>query len=283
MSYATAVLADSPVGFWRLIESSGTTAVDSSPNGRNGVYGSSMVIGQDARLIGLGGGKADSLCVSFPGNSNGVVTLPTSVGDFEYNQPFTVECWFADIGFLTTNLGIISKGSSSNAWSMYAYQGHFSFLMNNGTSNYTNSSPNATYSAGAWVHLVMVWDGSGSFVNGASWYVNGKVLLGTGYGTVSSGTVKNSSNALLGNSTSYYANNIRLNDMAVYSGALSQARITEHYLSAAPLYAAANPQASSVPVHHSASRPMKNIISTATGTGGTMKNLKRTRTNPRTN
>lgn len=35
-SYSAAVLADSPVGYWRLNESSGTTATDSSSGGHNG-------------------------------------------------------------------------------------------------------------------------------------------------------------------------------------------------------------------------------------------------------
>ncbi len=38
MAYKDLVLEDAPVGYWRLNETSGTTAVDSSGNNRNGTY-----------------------------------------------------------------------------------------------------------------------------------------------------------------------------------------------------------------------------------------------------
>lgn len=42
-AYITAVLADSPLGYWRLGESSGTTANDSSGNARHGTYAGSTL------------------------------------------------------------------------------------------------------------------------------------------------------------------------------------------------------------------------------------------------
>ncbi len=47
MSYPAAVLADSPLGYWRFEETSGTTAADSSGNGRDGTYVNGNAFGYD--------------------------------------------------------------------------------------------------------------------------------------------------------------------------------------------------------------------------------------------
>jgi alpha-L-fucosidase len=46
MPYSTQVLADTPVGYWRLGESSGTSAADASGNGLTGTYEGSFSLGQ---------------------------------------------------------------------------------------------------------------------------------------------------------------------------------------------------------------------------------------------
>ncbi|MBI2606974.1 MAG: LamG domain-containing protein, partial [Deltaproteobacteria bacterium] len=45
-SYSQAVLADNPVGYWRLNETSGTSASDSSGNAQTGTYTNSPTLGQ---------------------------------------------------------------------------------------------------------------------------------------------------------------------------------------------------------------------------------------------
>ena len=51
-SYRDAVLADSPAGYWRLGETSGTTAADTSGNGRTGSYLNTPTLGQAGALTG---------------------------------------------------------------------------------------------------------------------------------------------------------------------------------------------------------------------------------------
>src|SRR5262245_26520218 len=50
-SYAGVVLSDGPVGYWRLGELAGTTASDSSGNGRNGTYVLACALGQPGALL----------------------------------------------------------------------------------------------------------------------------------------------------------------------------------------------------------------------------------------
>src|SRR5215831_14920886 len=50
-AYSSAVLADHPVAYYRLGETSGTTAVDSSGNGSNGTYVGGVALGQPGALL----------------------------------------------------------------------------------------------------------------------------------------------------------------------------------------------------------------------------------------
>ena len=51
-SYSAAVLADGPLAYYRLGDSSGTTMTDSSGNGRNGTYAGSPTLGAPGLVIG---------------------------------------------------------------------------------------------------------------------------------------------------------------------------------------------------------------------------------------
>ncbi|MDJ0710061.1 MAG: RHS repeat-associated core domain-containing protein [Woeseiaceae bacterium] len=50
--YAGMILSDSPLGYWRLGESSGTTAIDASGNGGDGTYVGPTVLGQAGLVAG---------------------------------------------------------------------------------------------------------------------------------------------------------------------------------------------------------------------------------------
>src|SRR5215469_15882953 len=50
-NYEAAVLSDHPAAYYRLGETSGTTAVDSSGNGHNGAYSGGVTFGQPGPLF----------------------------------------------------------------------------------------------------------------------------------------------------------------------------------------------------------------------------------------
>ena len=82
-TYRDSVLADGPVGYWRLGDTSATNATDSSGNGRVGTYETPYTLGATSLLTG----DADP-AVAFTG---GRVTLPTSLNPWAGD--FTVEAW----------------------------------------------------------------------------------------------------------------------------------------------------------------------------------------------
>jgi hypothetical protein len=49
--YADAVLADNPVGYWRLGETNGSVALDSAPNGLNGMYNGGVSLSHMGAIV----------------------------------------------------------------------------------------------------------------------------------------------------------------------------------------------------------------------------------------
>ena len=84
MPYASAVLADSPVHYYRLNEPSGTSAVDSGSGANNGTY-VSCALNQGSFVQN----DAAAASVGFNG-STAEVDCPTK---FPCVGPFTVEGW----------------------------------------------------------------------------------------------------------------------------------------------------------------------------------------------
>jgi hypothetical protein len=69
-AFANEVVADGPVGYWRLGESHGQPAADSSPNGNHGTYNGGITVG----LPGFQGGDTAAL---FDG-ATGIIRVPNS-------------------------------------------------------------------------------------------------------------------------------------------------------------------------------------------------------------
>jgi hypothetical protein len=71
-AFENEVIADGPVGYWRLRESTGQTAADSSPNGNDGTYNGGITLGR--RLPGFLVGDTAAL---FDG-ATGIIRIPNS-------------------------------------------------------------------------------------------------------------------------------------------------------------------------------------------------------------
>jgi Concanavalin A-like lectin/glucanases superfamily len=102
--YSSAVLADSPAGYWPLNESSGTTAFDLSGNGNNGTYSGSFTVGNAGLLLGT----ADT-CANFTGGKMvvpDVAPLRLGAGNI------SIECWI-NVSSLAAYASLFDAGSSA--------------------------------------------------------------------------------------------------------------------------------------------------------------------------
>ena len=84
--YPAVVQSHTPIGYWRLNETSGTTAADSSGNGRSGTYTGGYTLAQTTALVG-----DEGTAVTLNGTS-GYVNIPSSTA-FDVSTTFTLEAW----------------------------------------------------------------------------------------------------------------------------------------------------------------------------------------------
>jgi hypothetical protein len=131
VSYVSEILADSPVAYWRLGETSGTTAVDSSGSGHSGTYGGTLTLAQTGVLAGdadksvlFGGGTVDlgtAAYLDFSGNftwEGWIKTTSTAVsavfGAYDPANPFAG--WGIGVNIAANALGCFLGPDVLGAW-----------------------------------------------------------------------------------------------------------------------------------------------------------------------
>ncbi|HTI98108.1 MAG TPA: LamG-like jellyroll fold domain-containing protein [Dongiaceae bacterium] len=154
--YAAAVLADSPIGYWRLGETSGATAYD-YVGGHSGVY-TEVTLGMpgySATDTNLAAGVGLAATPSLVGGINGI--------DFATNAgvpSFTIEAW-VKAGAQSSDSCVITKGTGAGGEQFnldYGSGGSFRFFVRDagGGAHLCNSS---IAPDGNWHYLTAVCDG----------------------------------------------------------------------------------------------------------------------------
>ncbi len=150
-SYATAVTADAPLAYWRLGESSGTTAADASGNGRTGTY----VGGVGLATPGALPGDANT-SVELDGADDNVIRNPiTGIG----TTAISTDLWLKTSD-TTKEAGIVSYAASTSADEFQLRDYRSLRVYVNGTRVDTGVSLND----GAWHHLAVTWSSVGGEV-----------------------------------------------------------------------------------------------------------------------
>ena len=216
-AYGAAVYADDPDIYWRLDETTGTTAADSGRLNSPGTYRNGFTLDQPGVL-------AVNAATDFDGN-NGFVSSDQS---YDSPAPFTVEAWFNT----TTGSGgkIIGFGNNPNGLSS-SYDRHV-FMRNNGTLTFgvwtgfqnTIDTP-LSYNDGEWHHVVATQSDAGMEL-----YVDG-VLIGTDPQTNAqsySGHWKVGGDRTWGSASPYFDGLI--DEVAIYGKVLPAERVAEHAL-----------------------------------------------------
>jgi hypothetical protein len=226
MAYNAQVLADAPLIYWKLEETSGTAFADSSGNGRNGTFSTSQVQrNQSSLLNSTPAGKAALL----PASTINTIGQAT-VGDLTTGRSgLTFEAWIRFGGALPTS-------SSHSILTMNGNQGlgvtvtnniaYLGFRVNLNNSSSSTTVPSSTAIAlGQTYHYVGVIEDLGSSVQ-IRQYVNGE-LVGTSTSSASDILAWAATTASIGNSNRVYS--LQIDEPAIYGAALSPARIQAHY------------------------------------------------------
>ncbi|RYD27027.1 MAG: hypothetical protein EOP86_25130, partial [Verrucomicrobiaceae bacterium] len=216
-SYAQAVLADKPIGWWRLDETAAVTAEDIA-GGNNGEYINEPLTGADG-IPGFATGKA----VAFDGASSQKIDIPwTPVLN---GTTFSVECWaFVEGGENNYRSPVTSRDDGpQRGYIIYAgAENTWQFWTGTGTG--WNSIAGPAVVIGEWAHLVAT-------VSGATkqFYVNG-VLAGTATSDLSlnmARPLRIGGGATEGDGTFFF--NGTVDEVAYYDTVLSAGRVSAHY------------------------------------------------------
>lgn len=212
-AYSNAVLADTPLAYWRLGGSSGTAMADSSGNNHTLTLTASTGVG----ATGILSNDTDK-CWDAPGTQHGSVTN----GTWMNTSSFTIECWCRPDKVSGYNALVTRDGdSTSRGWNMYIRDG-FLLCYYYPPVEFTSSIP---MSAGNTYHCVMTSDGTN-----VKLYVNG--VLGASVATAltaPSGNAMSLAGSPAGTTGMSFQFDGRIDEVAYYGQALSEARITAHY------------------------------------------------------
>lgn len=217
-AYGAKVYAASPDFYWRMDETTGSTAGDTM-GATPGNYSGGVTLGQPGPLTAQGNHS-----VAFDG-VNGTLSSATT---FDNPTVYSEELWFNTtttrggklIGFGDQATGN-SGGYDRHVWMLN--DGHLRFGTWTGQPNVAQSS--GTYNDGAWHHLVATQSSEGMKL-----YVDGK-LVGTNPQTAAqpfTGYWRVGGDTHWGDADSAWIN-ARIDEVAVYSRALSLTDVQEHY------------------------------------------------------
>jgi len=226
-AYGQAVYNDQPSSYWRLDESSGTTAADDSNNGNTGQYGTGVTLGTPGALVSYPGDTA----VTLDGASDGVISGSTAGAS---PSSFSTELWFKTTttsGGKLIGFGNSQTGLSSN-YDKQVYMtdsGQLVFGTYNGGTDTVISSN--SYNDGSWHYLVATQG-----ANGMALYVDGAL---TGSNTVTTNQSYTGYWRIGGDNlnswpyqptSDYFAGSV--DEAAVYPTALTAAQVSAHYAAA---------------------------------------------------
>jgi hypothetical protein len=204
------------VSYWRLNETSGTTAADSA-GANTGTYTNTPTLGQATPLVGDSG-----FSVRFNnGVTNEYVNIPDSATlDFAGNS--TIEAWIRSATLSVNNATVIAKGSTSS-WAVQRNGGNNTpAWLTNGTTP-TTLVGTTNINSGNWIHIVVVRNGTTKqlWINGVL-EVSGTI---TGNPSTNGNPVRIAEN---GQTTGRYWRGY-IDEVAVYNQPLTGADILDHY------------------------------------------------------
>ena len=213
MSYYLSLIKDSPLAFWKMDESSGSIAYDSSGNGNNGTYtGQILKSGMPIVSGGVHSNKIDNVnYVQFTISKDFSGT--TGTGGFAtnstYDNDFTLEAWIHP-KTLTSLTPILAD---SNGIGLYWDKGNIVFKLESERIDYSVPNPNRA------IHVVGVYS-----VSYMSLYVDGLLVASKSISIKFANT-----SVTLSSGPAATGEYFIIDCPAVYRYSLSQSAIMLHY------------------------------------------------------
>lgn len=232
-AYGSAVMADSPLAYWRLDETSGSTAADSSGSGHAGTY--TRVTQNQASLLWTGVGA----CGSFSGAAGSTLASYVDIPQASWMElgTFTAECLFNTTNASNSQVIFgrddLSGSASTRAWVLYINSGTLKGSISSGGSIH-DFTAGGTIVAGSTYHVVYSWDGTNVRV-----YLNGVKIMTFAPGGSINATSAEPLRVGCSANWNFFPFGGKIDEFSFYGSALSDARVYAHYLAAFSGYDAA--------------------------------------------
>ena len=151
-AYRDVIVADTPISYWRLGESSGTTAVDQM-SAHPGTYVGGPTLGVAGPLVG-----DPNTAVTLDGSTQYVSVADSSAFRFPGTAPFSAEIWFRHTADATYRRVIGAENGSGQGWHIYSQNAAWGFVRSGtgGAAEVTDGTP----AGSAWVHAIATYDGA---------------------------------------------------------------------------------------------------------------------------
>lgn len=229
-SYPAAVLADNPLGYWRLNETNGTVAHDFW-GGHDGTYNGAVVLG----VPGFSPTHDGDTAAQF----GGVGIYAGEISGFDFSgteKPFSVEYWVNGPANQTDGSTMVGKGNGNSGVATTFWQflfetsgGSFDFHIENSSGTGADAVAPGLGPDGTWHYIVGTYDGATMTL-----YVDGSPVASNGgpTGGPSVTPVPMSIGAGRSGVTPVYDQPFTgsIDEVAVYNFALSSAQVLNHAL-----------------------------------------------------
>lgn len=246
--YDKIVMADSPVGYWRLDESNGTPTGSIALDTAGSFDGTYSYAGSDL-TFDYPTGIPHELDPSIHVTNTAIVTIPYALELNPVSGPWTYEFWLKPTSQDTVNFHTPvsseanpNMGANLTGWNIYQH------IQSYWTWNIFNGGPNGSFTSefvdhpvvpGQWYHMVLTDDGTNMV-----WYSNDRVVLATTVNAV--GFVQNGVNGDPSVAGGPLTLAIRsdgvfggwdggIDELAVYNYVLSPQQVENHYLNSTHL------------------------------------------------
>jgi hypothetical protein len=220
-AYASAVLADGPVAYWRLGEKAGTSVARDETGKHDAQY--------DGCMLGAPGIVAGDTAASFAADASSIV-LPIGL-DFAGTAPFTIEAWINPAAsqqvfrHAFTQIWFDTKGRQG--FLLLIDSGMYAFERSVDGSNESRVVAPVAARTGAFSHVVATYDGATMRL-----YVDGSTM-----GTSPDRRALPATDAPMYISASGTHQQVIkgvMDEVAVYDKALPEARVKAHFAAAPP-------------------------------------------------
>jgi hypothetical protein len=206
--YMATILKDTPVAYWRL-DDAGITASDLSGNGNPGTLNGGVTTGVAGAILSDPSDHGMSL-----DGATGYISVPTAAV-LHPGDTFSLECWFK---YAAGNVTLIVGGVGDYN---IAVNGNGALLFQKDFTAVLAVSANG-YNDGAWHHAVWAKAGVGN-----AFYIDGGPI----YPSVTNATIVASSHAIILGAETDLSVKLAgsLDEVAIYSYALTAAQVLKHY------------------------------------------------------